>query len=133
MSTYKWLSPIALAAAILPVVHAEPHCPGNVPSLRFRLLQRHRSRVPGDIVRSAKNNHHLGLQSDHVLVEAQHHLRRRLPADTAIDVRLARKEFVEVPDVATACGTVRGWPKLPPYRCQEASGNQLCRPSFDSR
>ena len=46
MSTYKWLSPIALAAAILPVVHAEPHCPGNVPSLRFRLLQRSQIIVP---------------------------------------------------------------------------------------
>jgi len=46
MSTYKWLSPIALAAAILPVVHAEPHCPGNVPSLRLRLVQRSQIIVP---------------------------------------------------------------------------------------
>ena len=46
MSTCKWLSPIALAAAILPVVHAEPHCPGNVPSLRFRLVQRSQIIVP---------------------------------------------------------------------------------------
>jgi hypothetical protein len=46
MSTCKWLSLIALAAAILPVADAEPHCPGNVPSLRLRLLQRSQIIVP---------------------------------------------------------------------------------------
>jgi hypothetical protein len=40
MSIFKWLASIALAAAILPVLHAEPHCPGNVASLRLRLVQR---------------------------------------------------------------------------------------------
>jgi hypothetical protein len=40
MSTFKWLASIALSAAILPVLRAEPHCPGNVPSLRLRLVQR---------------------------------------------------------------------------------------------
>src|SRR5580704_14214174 len=46
MSTFKWLASIALAAAILPVLHAEPHCPGNVPSLRLRLVQRSQIVVP---------------------------------------------------------------------------------------
>jgi hypothetical protein len=46
MSTCKWLSPIALAAAILPVAHAEPHCPGNVDILRLRLVQRSQIIVP---------------------------------------------------------------------------------------
>lgn len=46
MSTFKWLASVALAAAILPVVHAEPHCPGNVPSLRLRLVQRSQIIVP---------------------------------------------------------------------------------------
>ena len=46
MSIFKWLASIALAAAILPVVHAEPHCPGNVPSLRLRLVQRSQIIVP---------------------------------------------------------------------------------------
>jgi hypothetical protein len=46
MSTFKWLASIALAAAILPVLHAEPHCPGNVPSLRLRLVQRSQIIVP---------------------------------------------------------------------------------------
>lgn len=46
MSTFKWLASIALAAAILPVLHAEPHCPGNAASLRFRLVQRSQIFVP---------------------------------------------------------------------------------------
>jgi hypothetical protein len=40
MSTFKRLASIALAATILPVLHAEPHCPGNVASLRLRLVKR---------------------------------------------------------------------------------------------
>ena len=46
MSTFKWLASIALAATILPVLHAEPHCPGNVASLRLRLVQRSQIIVP---------------------------------------------------------------------------------------
>jgi hypothetical protein len=46
MSTFKWLASIALTAAILPALHAEPHCPGNVPSLRLRLVQRSRIILP---------------------------------------------------------------------------------------
>ncbi len=40
---------------------------------------------------------HLRLQMDHILPEAQHHLRRRLPADAAIDIRLAGEALIEVP------------------------------------
>ena len=46
MSTFKWLASIALAAAILPVLHAEPHCLGNAAILRFRLVQRSQIIVP---------------------------------------------------------------------------------------
>src|SRR6202030_1766920 len=46
MSTFKWLASIALAAAILPVLRAEPHCPGNVASLRLRLVQRSQIIIP---------------------------------------------------------------------------------------
>ena len=46
MSTFKWLSSIALAAIMLPALHAEPHCPGNVASLRLRLVQRSQIIVP---------------------------------------------------------------------------------------
>jgi hypothetical protein len=46
MSTLKWLASITLAATIQPVLHAEPHCPGNVPSLRLHLVQRSQIIVP---------------------------------------------------------------------------------------
>src|SRR5260370_25888498 len=46
MSTFKWLASITFAATILPVLHAEPHCPGNVVSLRLRIVQRSQIVVP---------------------------------------------------------------------------------------
>ena len=46
MSPFKWLASITLAATILPTLHAEPHCPGNVAILRFRLVQRSQIIVP---------------------------------------------------------------------------------------
>src|SRR5260370_37383187 len=46
MSLLKWLASITLAAAILPALHAVPHCPGNVAILRFRLVQRSQIIVP---------------------------------------------------------------------------------------
>jgi hypothetical protein len=46
MSPFKWLASAALATVILPALHAEPHCPGNVAILRFRLVQRSQIIVP---------------------------------------------------------------------------------------
>src|SRR6266851_7737568 len=46
MSTFKWLASITLAAIMLPALHAEPHRPGNVAILRFRLVQRSQIIVP---------------------------------------------------------------------------------------
>ena len=46
MPTFQWLASITLAAAILPVLHAEPHCPGDVASLRFSLVRRSQIIVP---------------------------------------------------------------------------------------
>jgi hypothetical protein len=46
MSPFKWLASLTLAATILPALHAEPHCPGNVAILRFRLVQRSQIIVP---------------------------------------------------------------------------------------
>jgi len=51
MPTFQWLASITLAAAILPVLHAEPHCPGDVASLRFRLIWR------SQIIVQVKINH----------------------------------------------------------------------------
>ncbi len=41
MSVIKCLASMSLAAIILPALHAEEHCPGNVASLPFRLVNRH--------------------------------------------------------------------------------------------
>lgn len=42
----KWLGTLTLAAVSLPVLKAGPHCPGNVNSLPFRLVQRSQVVVP---------------------------------------------------------------------------------------
>ena len=39
------------------------------------------------------------MKIDHILAEADQHLRRGLPADAAVDVRLAGKIFVQMPDI----------------------------------
>src|SRR5258708_6541415 len=41
MSLIMCLASMSLAATILPALHAEPHCPGNVASLPFRFVNRH--------------------------------------------------------------------------------------------
>jgi hypothetical protein len=46
MSTFKWLASLTLATVIMPALQAEPHCPGNVAILRFRLVQRSQIIVP---------------------------------------------------------------------------------------
>jgi Aspartyl protease len=40
MTIFKWLASVTLATTIFPVLQAEPHCPGNVDSLRLRSVQR---------------------------------------------------------------------------------------------
>ncbi len=55
--------------------------------------------IAGDIVGPREDDDDLGLQIDHILAEAHQHLRRGLPSNAAVHVRLARKIFVEVPDV----------------------------------
>src|SRR5580704_5346228 len=46
MSLIKCLASIGLAAITLPTLHSEPHCPGNIASLPFHLVQRSRIIVP---------------------------------------------------------------------------------------
>src|SRR5260370_23735209 len=46
MSSYNGLASMTLSTPILPLLHAEPHCPGNVAILRFRLVQRSQIIVP---------------------------------------------------------------------------------------
>ena len=46
MSVIKCLASMSLVAIILPALHAEPHCPGNVASLPFHLVQGYRIILP---------------------------------------------------------------------------------------
>src|SRR4030088_1364256 len=41
MSAFKWFASFVLAATIVPALPAEPHCPGNVASVPFRLVNRY--------------------------------------------------------------------------------------------
>jgi hypothetical protein len=49
MTTLKWLASVSLVVATFPSIYAEPHCPGNVTSLRLRLVQRSLVVVPVEI------------------------------------------------------------------------------------
>src|SRR5258706_6604810 len=67
--------------------------------VRFDVFEPHWARVSGDVVGAGENDHHFRMKLDHVLPEANEHLRRRLASDAPVDVRLAGKIFVEMPDV----------------------------------
>ena len=41
MKIFKWFAVSVLAATIVPALAAEAHCPGNVASVPFRLVNRH--------------------------------------------------------------------------------------------
>jgi hypothetical protein len=41
MSNFKWFASFVLAAIIIPVLYAEPYCPGNVASVPLHLTNRH--------------------------------------------------------------------------------------------
>ena len=41
MSTFKWFASFVLAATIVPALPEDPHCPGNVASVPFRLVNRY--------------------------------------------------------------------------------------------
>src|SRR5579859_3876429 len=60
------------------------------------LPQGHRPGVPRQLVRPRKDHHHLRLQRDYVRTKANQHLRRCLPANAAIDIRLAGKKSAEL-------------------------------------
>ena len=65
--------------------------------IAFDLFESHRPRVTRDIVCTREDHHGLRLQRNDVRTEADQHLRRGLPADASIDIRLAGKEFAVAP------------------------------------
>jgi hypothetical protein len=46
MSAFKWFASFVLAATVVPTLTAETHCPGNVASLPFRLVNRYQIVLP---------------------------------------------------------------------------------------
>src|SRR4029077_19657362 len=65
--------------------------------VRLNVLVAKRPGGAGKVVGSCQNYHGFGVQVDHVLAEAEQHLRRGLAADAAIDVGLAGKRLIELP------------------------------------
>ena len=56
MSTFKGFAAFVLAAAIVPALPAEPHCPGNVASVPLHLTNRHHMIVPVSVNHSGPYN-----------------------------------------------------------------------------
>jgi len=56
MSTFKWIVSFVLATTIIPALSAETQCPGNVASLRFRLVNRYQIIVAVSINHSGPYN-----------------------------------------------------------------------------
>ncbi len=81
---------------------------------------RGRSGVAGDIVGACQDHHHGRLQRDDILLEAHQHLRRGLPGDAAVDVRLAREEALAA-----------GW--APAFGDRVAVEHHALRPRRDRR
>ena len=69
MSIFKSLASFVLAATIVPALHAEPHCPGNVASLRFRLVRRSQIIVPVKINHTGPYNFLLDTGSQATIVD----------------------------------------------------------------
>jgi hypothetical protein len=56
MINFRWLASFVLAANMVPALTAETHCPGNVESVPFRLVNRYQMIVPVSINRSGPYN-----------------------------------------------------------------------------
>ena len=63
------------------------------------VFEAHGPGVSGNVIGAGQNDNHFGMQIDHILAEADQHLRRGLPADAAVEVGLAGEIVLELPDV----------------------------------
>ena len=55
--------------------------------------------VAGNVVGAGQHDHRGRLQVDHIGIHANQHLRRGLPADAAVHIRLAGKVLLQPPEV----------------------------------
>src|SRR5260370_1196978 len=67
--------------------------------VRFDIFEAHGAGGSSDVIGAGENDHNLGMKINHVLPEADEHLRRGLASDAAVDVGLAGKVFLKMPDV----------------------------------
>jgi hypothetical protein len=56
MSIFKWFASFVLATIIVPALPAESHCPGNVASVPFHLVNRYQMIVTVSVNRSTPYN-----------------------------------------------------------------------------
>jgi Aspartyl protease len=85
MSVIKCLASMSLVAIILPALHAEPHCPGNVASLPFHLVQRSLIIVPVVINHSGPYDFLVDTATQFTVIDpllaAELHLKAQGPAE----------------------------------------------------
>jgi hypothetical protein len=99
MATFQWFASLVLAATILPSLAEETHCPGNVASVPFRFVDRHRIVVAISINHTGPYNFLLDfLEQFDLLIDDAHRL---LCLDDSTAMR-AEVKGPHLPLVATA-------------------------------
>jgi hypothetical protein len=69
MTTFKWFASLVLAAAIVSTLSAETHCPGNVASVPFRVVNRHQMIVAVSVNHSGPYNFSLDTGTQITMVD----------------------------------------------------------------
>ena len=100
MSAFKWFASFALAATIVPALPAEPHCPRNVASVPFRLINRYQMIVEVSVNHSGPYNFLLDTGTQMTMVDpalaAELHLNTQGSAEVAGVGFLASAPFAQL-------------------------------------
>jgi Aspartyl protease len=100
MSAFKWFASFVLAATIVPALPAEPHCPGNVASVPFRLVNRYQMIVEVSVNHSGPYNFLLDTGTQMTMVDpalaAELHLNTQGSAGVAGVGFLASAPFAQL-------------------------------------
>jgi Aspartyl protease len=100
MTTLKWLGSVSLAVATFPASFAEPHCPGNVASVLFRLVNGHQMIVEVSVNHSGPYNFLLDTGTQMTMVDpalaAELHLNTQGSAGVAGVGFLASAPFAQL-------------------------------------
>jgi hypothetical protein len=100
MSAFKWFASFVLAATIVPALPAEPHCPGNVASVPFRLVNRYQMIVEVSVNHSGPYNFLLDTGTQMTMVDpalaAELHLKTQGSAEVAGVGFLASAPFAQL-------------------------------------